>query len=104
MSLLIRLALCILTVAFSIYLYIDRVNEVTEIRLAIPQVQKQLQEIVEKNNRLQYEIDQFESPLHLMEIARKPEWGHLKMPYLPDVIQVEKPGPELGLGHKNEEL
>lgn len=85
-----KLILCILAAVFSIYLYIDALNEVTETRLAIPQVQKELQEIVEKNNRLQYEIDQFESPLHLMEIARKPEWGHLKMPYLQDVIQIEK--------------
>jgi thermostable 8-oxoguanine DNA glycosylase len=87
---LVKLALCILTAAFSIYLYIDALNEVTQARLAIPPVQKELQELLEKNNRLQYEIDRFESPLHLMEMARKPEWGHLKMPYFQDVILVEK--------------
>lgn len=85
-----KFALCILTTAFSIYLYIDALNEVTQARLAIPQVQKEVQELLEKNNRLQYEIDRFESPLHLMEMARKPEWGHLKMPYFQDVILIEK--------------
>lgn len=84
-----KLVLSILATVFSIYLYIDALNEVTEIRLAIPQVQKQLLEIVEKNNKLQYEIDRFESPLHLMEIARKPEWGHLKMPYTNEIILLE---------------
>lgn len=85
-----KFALIILTVVLSIYFYIDALNEVMQIRLAIPLIQKENQLLAEENLRLQYEIDQFESPLHLMEIARKPEYGHLKMPYLKDVILIHE--------------
>jgi hypothetical protein len=58
------------------------------LRLAIPQIQRELKAIANENERMQYEIDQFESPLHLMELVRKPEFSHLKSPYLRDIIIV----------------
>lgn len=72
----------------AVYLYINALNTVIELRLAIPEAEKQLREVLAENDRLQYEVDRFESPLHLMELARKPEFSHLKAPYLPDIILV----------------
>lgn len=63
-----------------------------EHRFAIPEAEKKLREIQAENNRLQYDIDQFESPLHLMELARKPEFSHLKAPYLQDIVEFSGSG------------
>ena len=86
----IKLFICILAAATTLYAYILKQNEVTELRLAIPVLAKELRQINDENTRLKYEIDQFESPIHLMEMARKPEFGHLKYPYLKDIIIVNK--------------
>lgn len=80
-----QILICLSAVVFTVYAYIEKQNELTELRLAIPATAKEVRRIHEENIRLQYEIDQFESPVHLMELARKPEFGHLKYPYLPDV-------------------
>lgn len=78
MRLLVRLLLCVLAGALGIYLYMDAHNALTEVRLAIPQVQKELRELREENKRLAFEVAKFESPDHLMQLARKPEYSHLK--------------------------
>ncbi len=86
MPLFIRLMICIVIVGLTLYKYIDKMNEVTELRLTIPILAKELQDINEKNIEIQYAIETFESPGHLMELARKPEFGHLKYPYLDEVM------------------
>jgi hypothetical protein len=86
MVLTIRLWLCICFAGLILYKYIDKSNDLTELRLTIPALTKDLREINEKNLELEYEIERFESPIHLMELARKPEFGHLRYPSLSDVI------------------
>jgi cell division protein FtsB len=76
----------ILIASLTLYFYIEKQNDLTELRMEIPALQKELKRIEENNIRLQYEIDQFESPVHLMELARKPEFSHLKYPRLNEVI------------------
>lgn len=91
MSLLFRLFICIFCAGWTLYKYIDKWNELTELRLAIPILSKEVKDIQEKNLELKYEIERFESPLHLMELARKPEFGHLKHPSLNEVIVLQEP-------------
>ena len=86
MALLFRIFFCIFIFCLCLYSYIDRQNHLTFLRLEIPQLVKSVQKIKEENERLQYEIDRFESPIHLMEILKNPEFSHLKYPYLKDVI------------------
>ncbi len=86
MGLFSRLLICISFAGLALYKYIDKINELTELRLLIPIVAREVKEIREKNLELQYAIDRFESPLHLMELARKPEFGHLKYPSVNEVI------------------
>ncbi len=83
-----KLGFCLLAVAFSIYLYIHGHNHLIEMQLAIPPLQKKIREVVAENGRLQFEIDRFESPAHLMQLADKPEYSHLKPVFLPDIIIV----------------
>lgn len=81
-----RLLICILFAGLIGYKYIDNLNELTELQLSLPALAKEVKEINEKNLELQYEIEQFESPIHLMELARQPEFGHLKHPSVDEVI------------------
>lgn len=81
--------LCILIAGITLFLYIDKLNALTELRLEIPALAKEVKQIQEENIRLRYEIDQFESPIHLMELARKPEFSHLKYPHFDDEIVLE---------------
>lgn len=85
-----RIMLCVLFVGVTLYKYIDKMNELTELRLSIPLLEKEVQEIREKNVELSFQIESFESPLHLLELIRKPEFGHLKYPLQDDVIVLQR--------------
>jgi hypothetical protein len=82
----IQILICLFAAMFTIYAYIEKQNTLTELRLSIPLVEKELRKLTEENVRLKYEIEQFESPVHLMELARKPEFGHLKYPALNEIL------------------
>lgn len=87
----IKICICIFFAGLALYAHINKNNELTAIQLAIPQLEKEVKKLQKNNERLQYEIDQFESPLHLMELLRKPEFSHLKYPYTDDVIILPQP-------------
>ena len=86
---LIRILICIAVAAITLYANIDTINDLTSLRLAIPVLEKEVRALQRENERLQYEIDRFESPIHLMELARKPEFGHLRYPRLDEVIEIK---------------
>ena len=88
MLLLIRLVLCVAIAGIALYAYIEENNHLTELRIKVPLLSKKLKELQEENTRLQFEIEKFENPLNLMELARKPQYGHLKHPYVTDIIRV----------------
>ena len=87
----IRIVLCIMVMGFFLYAYISKQNSITELRLQIPAASKQQLAIQQENIRLQFEIDQFESPQHLMELAGRPEFSHLKHPLLNEILVIEVP-------------
>jgi cell division protein FtsL len=74
-----------------LYAYISKQNSIVELRLQIPNLSKNLQTIQQENVRLQFEIDQFENPVRLMEMAGHPEFSHLKYPLLNEIITIEVP-------------
>ncbi len=90
----IRLFLCILMIGVFLYAYINKQNQITELRLQIPVVAQQLQIVQQENTGLQFEIDQFENPLHLMELARLPQFSHLKHPLVNEIITIQVPQEE----------
>jgi hypothetical protein len=91
-GLFIRLLLCISVAGLTLYKSVDKHNELTALRLLIPLLTREVKEIHERNLELQYAINHFESPSHLMELARQPEFGHLKYPFHSDVIDFSELG------------
>ncbi|NGX38927.1 MAG: hypothetical protein KR126chlam1_00243 [Chlamydiae bacterium] len=85
-GLFIRIFLCIGFFGFCIYTYIDMQNEITELRIRIPQLTKEVRRIEEGNTRLLFEIEAFESPENLMRLAGLSEYAHLKFPTGPQVL------------------
>jgi hypothetical protein len=83
---LIRILMCITAFGVSLYAYVDKQNEVTRRRLAIPVIAKEIKDLKEINTHLQYEIDLFESPEHLMQLASHSEYSHLKHPLIRDIL------------------
>lgn len=84
-----RILLCIVIFGILLYSYVESRNRLTGLRLRIPALEKELHEIREDNIRLQYEIERFESPIHLMELWRLPEYSHLRHPLLKEVIIID---------------
>lgn len=87
---LIRILFCIAVMAITLYAQIDTINDLTALRIAIPIMEREVKALQRENERLQYEIDRFESPIHLMELARKPEYGHLRYPRMDEVIEIRE--------------
>jgi hypothetical protein len=90
-GLFVRILICIVVMGAFLYAYILKQNVITELRLQIPMVARELEAIKQENVRLQFEIDQFESPQHLMELSNQPQFSHLKHPLLNEIISIEVP-------------
>lgn len=85
-----RLLVCITVLGICVYSYLDLQNKVTDLRIRLPLLSKEVRRIQGENTRLQYEIDEFENPNRLMELARKSEYSHLKQPMMNDIIIVKQ--------------
>ncbi len=85
-GILIRIFLCIGAFGLFLYSYIDEQNHLTRLRLNIPVIAKEIKDIKEENTHLNYEIELFESPEHLLELARHSEFSHLKQPLLKEIM------------------
>lgn len=85
-SIYVRITFCIFMAGLTLNLYINDLNKLTSLRLAIPALIKEVKSIHDENIQIQYEIERFESPIHLMELLRKPEFSHLHYPYVADVL------------------
>lgn len=87
-GLLLRLGICLGVLGVCLYSYLETQNELTQLKIRLPEVEKEIKIIREENRRLAYEIDQFESPAHLIELAHHPEYSHLKHPLLREILTV----------------
>ena len=85
---LVKLGVCLSVFGLCLYSYLDTQNQLTHLKIRLPEVDKELKLIEEDNRRLSYEIEQFESPSHLIELARNPEYAHLKHPLLKEILTV----------------
>ncbi len=93
-----RITLCTTVVLALLLIYLDKQNELTKLKIMVPKAERELVLLKEENRRIKYEIEQFESPSHLMELARLPEFAHLRHPLVKDVLKVEE-GIALQLQH-----
>lgn len=87
-GLLIRLLICIFVLGGLLYLYIDKQNDLTELKIQIPKLVRSLRVIEEENTQLRYEIEKLENPQRLIDLLRQPEFSHLKHPLVNEVVMV----------------
>lgn len=83
-----KMLACVLCAVLFSYASISKQNELTKLQLRLPKITKEIESIEKSNQYLRYLIEAFENPLHLMQLAREPEYAHLKTPYLEEVISV----------------
>ncbi len=88
MSILFQRAVCLFVFFIMVFLYLEKQNTLTSLRLQIPEITKEVHLLHEEISRLEYEVDHFESPDHLMELAGRPEYDHLKHPLVKDILTV----------------
>lgn len=88
--LVLKVLICSLFFGGVLYAYIDQQNAVTKLKIELPQLAKEIRDLEEENTSLQYEVEMFENPTHLMELAKRPEFSHLKHPTLSDICVIEK--------------
>jgi len=92
-STLIKIAICVVSFASVAYAYLEDQNELTKLRILIPKLEMQLIAVQEKNARLCLEIEQFESPANLMQLAKQCEYSHLYHPYEDDILVISMATP-----------
>lgn len=89
-GLLIRLLICIFILGGFLYTYIDKQNDLTELKMEIPKLVKSLKQLEEENAHRSLEIEQLESPDRLIKLLRQQEYSHLRYPYIDEVVVIEK--------------
>lgn len=82
--------LCLTAFGVMLYSYISTCHEVREKQALVYQSSKQLAILSEENTRLSYEIDRFEDPKNLMQLAKSKKFSHLKVPSSDEVIICSK--------------
>ncbi len=83
---LIKLMICLAAGGYALYSSVSEQNSLMTLRRAVPPLIKEVKALHEENHRLEYAVDRFENPVHLLELSRMPEYGHLKYPYTRDII------------------
>ncbi|MBN1915068.1 MAG: hypothetical protein JW769_04190 [Parachlamydiales bacterium] len=84
------ISLCVVLLSVGLYVYVEKQNVLTQLKMELPSLVEEIADIQEENSRYRYEIDQFENPMHLMELMRSPEFAHLKHPILEEIATVEE--------------
>jgi len=92
---LLKMGICLGVVSVVLYQHIEEQNQITALKIALPSAVKELRLLKEKATRLRYEIEQFESPEHLLILANKNEYSHLKYPLAKEVIAMNESSPVL---------
>lgn len=90
LNLLWPLGVCVTVFGWCLFSYLDKQNEVTQLKIQLPDLEKKIGVLREESRRLRYEISQFENPSHLIEVAHRPEFGHLKHPLLREILTVSE--------------
>ncbi len=87
-GILFRVLICIFAFILQLYFYIDRQNDLTELQIKLPKLAKDVKKLNEENVGLRFEVDRFENPAHLLNLAKNFEFSHLKHPVLDEVLMV----------------
>lgn len=89
-TLLVKMLICLFSFGGVLYAYLEKQNDYTKLRIELPTLAKEVRLLEEEIASLQYEVERFENPKHLMELAKRPEFSYLKYPILNDVVVLKK--------------
>jgi hypothetical protein len=84
----IRASVCTAVLGWCVFSYLETQTSLTDAKIQLPKLEKEIASIREEAQRIQYEIDQFQAPNHLIEMAHRPEYSHLKHPLLKEILTV----------------
>ena len=85
-----KIFVCLSVFSLCLFSYLEKQNELTQLKLYAPKVVKEIKSLQEENARLQYEVEQFESPDNLIRLARDTRFSHLKHPLNRDVLMMQE--------------
>lgn len=85
---LLQIGVCFGVFGFCLYSYLDEQNSLVRLKMQMPQKEKEIQSVKDELQRLSYQVDRFENPTHLIELAHRPEFSHLKHPVLKEILTV----------------
>ncbi|MBM3202195.1 MAG: hypothetical protein FJZ56_07310 [Chlamydiae bacterium] len=85
-----KVLVCLFSLGGCLYAYLEEQNELIKLRMEIPRLGQDIKEIHEENLRLEFEIESFENPKHLMELVLQNEYSHLKHPLVSDIVVVSQ--------------
>lgn len=77
-----------LTLASLTLWYIREHNRLTELRIKVPKLEKEVAALDAEKIRLEFEVEQFMSPSRLEEISRRAQYSHLKQIEEEDVVEL----------------
>ncbi len=86
-----RFITCLIILGYFLYLYVDEHNKITRLRLKIPPLSAEVQELEEEKRRLLYQRAKLENPKLLMELLRNPQFGYLKKPLRENIWYLGSP-------------
>ena len=70
-GLLYRILICIFLIGGLFYLYVDKQNDLTELKIKIPKLVRALRILEEENKTLKFEIEKQENPEDLTKLLRQ---------------------------------
>jgi hypothetical protein len=86
----VQIAVCLVMLGGFLFSYLEKQNELTQIRIYVPKLVKEIRNIREESVQLSYQIQAFESPEHLMKLASDPQFSHLKYPLSKDILVLQE--------------
>ena len=84
-----QIFLCFIVLGISLIAYLEKQNDLTDLRLYVPRLVLEIKGIQEENAQLKYQIQQFESPDHLIKMAAAAEFSHLKHPLGKEILVLQ---------------
>lgn len=85
-SIMSKILICLFVFGVCLYSYIEKQNELTSLKIAIPKVAKEIDDLKIEIKKISYEVEMFENPAYLMQLIRQPQFAHLKHPFVEDVL------------------
>lgn len=73
-----HLLICIVLCAYALYNYLDNLNDLTRLRLTVPELQQELSLLEIENHELNHAMLKLISPHHLLELKQDAKFNHLR--------------------------